>query len=167
MMENNYVGTDIRSLLVDFANRDFRPLSNDAFTANGLGDIIGENTGQRIGPYPAKGESISQYTIPGKKQMLQASHPIPENGASVNGRDILMFRPGYKCESHTAYVSSVNEAIPDIATAELSVYDEYENNIDNVISIDGLEEGEYKWRVDCNFNGAVKEGEEWTFFIKP
>ena len=167
MMENNYIGTDIRSLLVDFTNRDFRPLSNDAFTANGLGDIIGENNGQRIGPYPAKGESISQYTIPGKKQMLQASHPIPENGASVNGRDILMFRPGYNCESHTAYVSSVNEAIPDIATAELSVYDEYENNIDNVISIDGLEEGEYKWRVDCNFNGAVEEGEEWTFFVKP
>ena len=77
-----------------------------------------------------------------------------------------MFRPGFRCDSHTAYVSVANGPIPDIATKTLSVDDEYANNYENVIAIDATEEGKYKWRVDCSYNGKVKRGKTWKFFVK-
>ena len=92
---NNYVGEDLRNLLVDVGNKDFRPISLDVFSKDGTGELIGVETGDRIGPYPALGEDITQYAIPGQKLRV-ASHPIPDNESKVKTRDALMFRPGFR-----------------------------------------------------------------------
>jgi len=206
LKENNYIGTDLRdSLLVDVKNRDFRPKSNDVFIETGNGTIVGDKTVNQIGPYQPKGEAITYYAIPGRKETHQASHPIPrnekdcegeeneeeciENSAPVKGgRDALMFRPGYGCKSHTAYVSASGGSIPDKpsntckvevgekgkltygelpCTVDLSITDEYNSEYENVIHVDVNETGEYKWRVDCNLaDGTMEEGEEWRFIVE-
>ena len=90
---NNYAGDDLRTLLVDVDNNDFRPKSDDIFPDNGR---IGANTGNVMGPYPPKGETITQYDIPGYKTLHKATHPIPGDNSIVTGRDALMFRPGFR-----------------------------------------------------------------------
>merc|ERR1712141_640901 len=96
---NNYEGKDLNELLVDIQNKDFRPITADVFTAHGTGDIIGDATGALIGPYAPAGATLNYYPIPGQKLSL-ASHPIPSHGSNVPKRDVLIFRPGYRCESH-------------------------------------------------------------------
>ena len=90
--KNNYAGNNLGSLLVDVENRDFRPKSS-GFPAAGM---IGQSTGDAIGPYPSQGKSIAQYDIPGRKTLHKASHPIPSMNSVVSGRDAVMFRPGFR-----------------------------------------------------------------------
>ena len=181
--KNNYIGDDLRSLLVDVDNRDFRPRSNDKFTD----DKIEMKTGEQIGPYETEQETITYYAIPGRKEFQKASHPIPGNGKAYNGdkatvspRNALMFRPGFRCASHTAFVSAVNETIPDKPSntckasgklpckVDLSITDEYNSKYGNVINIDAKKAGEYKWRVDCNLGDDEDPvaGEEWKFTVQ-
>ena len=95
--ENNYSGEDLNELLVDVDNKDFRPKSDGALTASGnAGQIIGDATGNIIGPYPSKNEAdMTQYDIPGQKLDI-ASYPIPADGSTVKERDVVMFRPGFR-----------------------------------------------------------------------
>ena len=95
--ENNYSGDDLSELLVDVNNKDFRPKSSDALTATGnAGQMIGDSTGDLIGPYPSKDVTdITQYDIPGQKIDI-ASYPIPADGSIVKERDVVMFRPGFR-----------------------------------------------------------------------
>ena len=90
--KNNWAGHDLPSLLVDVDNRDFRPKST-SFPAAGR---IGPATAEQMGPYPAEGETITQYDIPGRKTLHKASHPIPSHKSAVTGRDSVMFRPGFR-----------------------------------------------------------------------
>ena len=92
---NNYSGRDLNQLLVDVENKDFRPISPDAFTEYGTGDIIGDETADVIGPYTPLGENLNHYAIPGQKLSL-ASNPIPSHGSIVANRDVLIFRPGFR-----------------------------------------------------------------------
>ena len=94
-IENNYSGRDLKTLLTDVENKDFRPKSADIFTVDGTGQILGDSTGTLIGPYPPKGHKITQYLIPGQKLDI-ASHPIPGDESVVVERDALMFRPGFR-----------------------------------------------------------------------
>ena len=89
---NNYADHNLKSLLADTDNNDFRPKSSK-FPAAGM---IGKATGNTIGPYPAEGSTITQYDIPGRKALHQASHPIPAHNSKVSGRDAIMFRPGFR-----------------------------------------------------------------------
>ena len=93
--ENNYSGRDLKTLLTDVENTDFRPKSSDVFTANGNGQIIGDATGNLIGPYPPKGQDIVHYLIPGQKLGI-ASHPIPGHESVVSERDVLIYRPAFR-----------------------------------------------------------------------
>ena len=90
---NNYFGDNLDTLLVDVDNNDFRPKSADIFPDNGR---IGTDTGDVMGPYTPKGETITQYDIPGYKTLHKATHPIPGDNSDVTGRDALMFRPGFR-----------------------------------------------------------------------
>jgi len=194
---NNYNGDDLtlksddlHRLLVDIDNYDFRPVSKNIFAETGKGTITDE-TGDQIGPYQAKDEDITQYLIPGRKEYLRASHPIPRNGSEVMERDVLMFRPGFRCDSHKAYVWYGTKSISEEL---LSVDNEYESNYKNVIALPGkpkgsdLKPGTHTWKVDCLTKEAcemegersvtmertaicrdgkkVYEGEEWIFTIK-
>ena len=164
--ENNYVGIDLKSLIVDFENQDFRPKSKNVFTQDGTGEMVGEETGSRIGPYPALGETITQYAIPGQKLHLP-SNPIPKDGSTVQERDALMFRPGFRCRSHLVYVSSPNKGLQENPkTMELSKDVNGEHN--NVVMINENEEGIYRWRVDCEDEetGKIRRGNVWMFTIK-
>lgn len=163
--ENNYVGLDLKTLLVDFENQDFRPKSSSVFMQEGTGDMLGEVTGNRIGPYPALGEDIKQYLIPGQKLEL-ASHPIPNDGSIVSERDVVMFRPGFRCKSHKVYVSAAKEAVPTTPTKILSKDANGEHN--NVVVINATEAGKYKWRVDCECEetGRMRRGTTWSFIVQ-
>merc|ERR1712126_785436 len=173
---NNYNGADLtlksddsHRLLVDIDNYDFRPVSKNIFAESENGTIKDE-TGDQIGPYQAKDEDITHYSIPGRKEYLQASHPIPRNGAKVMERDVLMFRPGFRCDSHKAYVWYGTESETSyqliVDGEDLSVDDEYESKYENVIALPDLKAGKHTWRIDCVKNDAVYKGEEWNFTIK-
>ena len=88
-------GSNIRELLVDADNFDFRPQLNNALTNT-------DNT--FTGPYsPYIGSSntntyLGHYWIPGRK-LQKVSFPIPTNGAIVNKmRDVVMCQTGYRLE---------------------------------------------------------------------
>jgi len=164
--ENNYVGIDLKSLLEDFDNQDFRPKSKNIFTQKGNGSIIGEATENQIGPYPPVGEEITQYIIPGQKLDV-ASHPIPNDKSTVPKRDAIMFRPGFRCSSHDVYVSSTNnQTLPETPRKTLSKDADGEHN--NVVMINATDEGKYRWRVDCKDEetGKIRRGKVWMFTIK-
>ena len=90
---NNFARNDLSSFLVDTDNNDFRPKSADIFPDNGR---IGDDTGDDMGPYSPKGQTITQYDIPGYKTLHQATHPIPRDDSVVEERDAIMFRPGFR-----------------------------------------------------------------------
>ena len=89
---NNYADHDLKTLLVDTDNNDFRPKKSKFPTAG----MVGKATGDTIGPYPPEGTSLTQYDIPGRKTLHKASHPIPAHNSKVSGRDAIMFRPGFR-----------------------------------------------------------------------
>ena len=127
--------------------------------------MIGEATENQIGPYPAVGEKITQYIIPGQKLNV-ASHPIPNDGSTVPKRDAIMFRPGFRCSSHNVYVSSANQGVPKTPTKTLSKDADGEHN--NVVMVNTTIEGKYRWRVDCKDEetGKIRRGNVWMFTIK-
>jgi len=160
---NNYAGSDLSSLLVDTDNNDFRPISSDVFPDSGR---IGVDTGDDMGPYPPKGQTITQYDIPGYKTLHKATHPIPGDNAVVTGRDALMFRPGFRCSSHNVYVSSADGDLPSTST---SLSQNANGRMNNALMINGINAGEYQWRVDCvdEESGDVMEGDLWKFTVQP
>jgi len=164
--ENNYSGEDLNKLLVDVDNKDFRPKSNNALTASGnTGQIIGDATGNLIGPYPSKDEAdITQYDIPGQKLDI-ASYPIPADGSTVKERDVVMFRPGFRCASNKIYVSAANGIVPTTPAKTLAI--NANGRPDNVVKVNAVNDGVYRWRVDCidEESGAVREGDVWTFKV--
>merc|ERR1712018_755744 len=107
---------------------------------------------------------ITQYDIPGQKLDI-ASYPIPADGSTVKERDIVMFRPGFRCESNKIYVSSADGDIPDIPTKTLS--NNANGRPDNVVKIDVVNDGIYSWRVDCveEDTGDIRKGDIWTFAV--
>ena len=88
-----YSNSNIRELLIDAENYDFRPKPNNALT---------NDDGSFIGPYSPNIGSVNnnnylgQYWIPGRK-MQTTSFPIPKNKALIEKmRDVVICQTGYR-----------------------------------------------------------------------
>ena len=63
------------------------------------------------------------------------------------------------------YVSTANGALPQTPTKTLS--DNENGRPDNVVMINGANDGVYRWKVDCieEGTGNIREGNVWTFTV--
>lgn len=152
---NNVVG-DVRSLLRDPDNLDFRPKPGS--------DLITKN----IGPYGQESmEHGGVYWIPGQQQVV-ASMPVPPSGTTTAKCDAsLMWLGGYGASSHDLYlgmnktaVSTANSTSPHdnmYYFGELKVPT-------NVVDIkETFEPGQtYYWRVDVR-RTVLNIGHVWEF----
>ena len=70
-----------------------------------------------------------------------------------------------RCESNKVYVSAAGGDIPDVPTKTLG--DNANGRPDNMVKIDVVNAGIYKWRVDCveEETGDIREGDVWTFTV--
>ena len=70
-----------------------------------------------------------------------------------------------RCASNQIYVSTTNGEVPTTPTKTLAI--NANGRPDNVVKIDAVNDGQYKWRVDCieEDTGDLRKGDEWTFNI--
>ena len=150
---------DIRKLLRDPDNLDFRPKRGSDLVAKG------------IGPYGQESmEHGGYYWIPGRQQMV-ASMPIPPDGTNTAKCNAdLMWLAGYGAESHNVYFGTDKDAI---ASANSTSHDtvKYFGQLkapSNVVEV-GVSKMDvgttYYWRVDARgaTNDNVKVGPVWQF----
>lgn len=144
---NNDVNKDVRTLLRDPVNWDFRPLPNSDLIMKG------------IGPYGK--ESMNHggvYWIPGH-QLLTASVPIPPNGTTTAKCDAhLMWLDGYNADSHDVYFGTGKELVTNADKSS----SEFKGNMkvpSNIVDPGPLKpDVVYYWRVD-----AVHDVDRSTF----
>jgi hypothetical protein len=70
-----------------------------------------------------------------------------------------------RCETNKVYVSTANGALPQTPTKTLN--DNANGRPDNVVLINGTNDGVYRWKVDCieEETGKIREGDIWTFIV--
>jgi len=144
---DNIVDPDVKSLLRDPENLDFRPVDGSV----------------TAGPY-SYDPRLSTYWIPGR-QIYKASSPVPPNGARrvvAAHRDALMWLNALDCETHLVYFGT-NEAgviAADDTCTEFKVTDG-----GNVVYLtENLEAGKkYFWRVDALCPDGMVKGDVWKF----
>lgn len=152
----NLSGIDVRELLRDPDNLDFRPrdksLVDTGIKVAGV-DFVGE--APDIGAYEA---GDKEYWIPGRRGST-ASMPIPPNGSETVKSDAdLMFRPAYQASGHRVWFGREGKLA---RIAEL--------DSGNIVDPGSLEAGQtYLWRVDAlGPDGEVTEGALWSFTVEP
>ena len=144
----NIVDTDIKSMLHDPDNYDFRPLHED-ITA---------------GPY-LYSTALSTYWIPGRK-LYKASSPVPPHKAHrilAAHRDALMWLNAYGCDTHHVYLGTTNAAVKDADDKSTEFLGTVTDG--NVMYLkETLKVGEkYFWRVDAECGDNVFKGDIWRF----
>lgn len=149
--------------LRDIRNRDFR-LRPESFLVDGgiqhpgipQADYRGPSID--IGPYEF---SDTAYWIPGRK-LYQASHPIPADGGISHYEFVdLIWREGYKAESHDIYFGQDSLGI-SVAERDSPYFKS--NQESNIFNPGILYKGEnYFWRIDAINARDVKRGGVWSF----
>ena len=63
------------------------------------------------------------------------------------------------------YVSATNGIVPTTPTKTLAINSN--GRPDNVVKVNAVNDGVYRWRVDCieEETGDVREGDVWTFKV--
>ena len=154
-VENNLITPDIKMLLHDPENRDFRVLAMYA-------DVAGDK-----GPYQYKAD-MKNYWIPGRI-LYKASSPVPPtHSATVIAahRDALMWLNAAGCSTHHAYLSSEKDKVSTADGAESESYVGSAEEGNNMVYLEeSLETGvKYYWRVDAvREDGVVMRGDVWEF----
>jgi hypothetical protein len=150
----NRSGVDVRAVLRDPDNYDFRPrdpsLIDTGVPVKGV-SYVGD--APDIGAYEA---GDTEYWIPGRRT-TRASMPVPPNGSETVKIDAdLMFRPAYEAVAHRVYFGDDGK-IGRIAELDTG----------NIVEPGILESGRsYAWRVDAvRADGSVIEGELWSFTV--
>jgi hypothetical protein len=151
----NLSGIDVRELLRDPDNLDFRPrdklLIDTGVEVAGV-DFIGE--APDIGAYE---HDDSVYWIPGRRES-QASMPVPPNGSETVKTDAdLMFRPAWEAAGHRVWFGREGK-LGRIAELDTG----------NIADPGELEAGRtYLWRVDAvRTDGEITEGPLWSFTVR-
>ena len=147
--DSNLVDPDIKSLLHDPDNFDFRPFYEDI----------------TVGPYPYN-PHLTTYWIPGR-QLYKASSPVPTHGAQnvqAARRDTLMWLNAHGCNEHRVYLGTSRS---EARQADMDT-DEYMGTTTdggNVMYLEKeLEVGvKYFWRVDALCGDRVVKGDVWKF----
>lgn len=163
--ENNVTG-DIKSLLRDPENLDFRPKKDSNLVDRGVEttDITYSHIVNKldIGPYEY-GEP--NYWIPGKK-LKKASTPVPPNKAGTVKKDAdLMWLGGYKGISYNIYFGTDESRVKSANKSSKEYKGNQENNI-YTPNIELKNEYKYYWRIDTiNESGGVEMGDTWFFTL--
>jgi prepilin-type N-terminal cleavage/methylation domain-containing protein len=160
--DHNYLG-DVRSVVVDFDSRDFRPkpgspLIDAGAVIPGITDgFIGK--APDIGPYEY---GDPNYWIPGY-QFPEARLCVPANGAVVTNTIIdLIWSGGYQGVSFDVYFGADQGTV---AKAKHESLEFKRNQSNNIYRIAGLNPNQrYWWRVDTlRADGSVVVGEPCSF----
>ena len=153
----NNINGDVRSILRDPDNFDFRPKQGSDLVTKG------------IGPYGQ--ESMKHggvYWIPGRQQMV-ASMPIPPSGTTTAKCDTdLMWLAGYDADNHDLYLGTDKSAVSSANSTSHSNNVHYFSELKvptNVVEIDKyrIKPGTvYYWRVDAR-GATLNIGHVWEF----
>ena len=148
----NNVKGDVRKVLRDPDNLDFRPQPDSDLASKG------------VGPYGK--ESMDHggvYWIPGC-QDIGSSMPIPPNGTDTAKCDLhLMWLSGYKAEKHDIYFG-VSESSVESATTSSTEYKTTLDDPSNVFDPGPLKSSiTYYWRVDSIRLSITTKGSVWNF----
>jgi hypothetical protein len=150
----NRSGVDIRQVLHDPDNLDFRPRDPSLIdTGMALESVSFVGDGPDIGAYEA---GNAEYWIPGRRAG-QATMPVPPNGSETVKSDAdLMFRPAYEAVGHQVYFGR-DGRLKSIAKL----------GDGNIADPGLLEAGQtYLWRVDASrADGSTVEGKLWSFTV--
>jgi len=151
----NRSGVDVRKVLRDPDNLDFRPrdasLIDAGVSQKGI-EYVGE--APDIGAYEA---GDTEYWIPGRRTE-HATMPVPPNSSETVKTDAdLMFRPAYEAVGHVVNFGR------DGRLQRIAQLDD-----GNIADPGDLETGgTYLWRVDAKYpDGRVVEGALWSFTVE-
>jgi len=151
----NLTGIDVRALLRDPDNLDFRPRDERLIDAGEkIAGISYLGEAPDIGAYEA---GDSEYWIPGRRA-AQASMPVPSNGSeSVKSDADLMFRPAWTAVKHRVYFGR---------DGKMKRVGDFESG--NIVNPGDLEAGQtYLWRVDAiDAAGNITKGNLWSFTVR-
>jgi len=150
---------ELKTLLRDPANHDFRPLPSSSLVD--AGDYITDTdfSYPTLGGAPDLGayeDSDASYWIPGR-QLANASYPIPFNVGNTTNTDAdLMWRQAYNATSYNVYFGITSGALISQGS-----------QITNIFDPGPLTVGQsYYWRVDAVTASGIISGNEWRFTVK-
>jgi hypothetical protein len=154
---------DIRTVLRDPDNYDFRPKATAAAELSGVAiELLGESqaAGVLAGAYSESGDS---YWIAGRME-AGASSPVPKDaGESVPLDADLMWLDAYQAIGHTVYLAESQAAVERAGLQS----PEYQGSfkVGKNVCTPRLQQGrDYFWRVDAHFaDGSVRKGPVWSF----
>ena len=145
----NMVNTDIKSLLHDPDNYDFRPLHENI----------------TVGPYPYS-TNLTTYWIPGR-QLYKASSPVPPQHAHhvlASHQDALMWLNAHTCDTHHVYLGTTKAGVLAADYASVEFVGTVLGGRNIVYLKKKLGVGvKYFWRVDAECGGDVIRGDVWKF----
>ncbi len=154
---------DMRTLLRDPDNFDFRPIPNSVLVDAGT-NITGITDGY-VGSAPDIGayeHGAANYWIAGRKES-GASTAIPPNGStSAKASASLMWQPGLEAVSNNVYFGSSSNAVATATTASPEFRGSQLNNVYDPL---GLQAQTYWWRIDTHTATGTVKGVVWNFSV--
>ena len=112
----------------------------------------------QAGAYPVWTAGDTEYWIPGRRERVVASTPVPPTGSiGVHLNTDLMFLPARQALSHSVYLGKAGSAPAHLADLPSATA-----NIAHLQAT--LEPGtQYVWRVDTRAaSGVIETGPDWT-----
>ena len=159
------IETNVRNIVVDFDNRDFRPKAGSVVIDAGLvipGVTDGYlNSAPDVGAYE---HGAADYWIPGY-QTANASRPIPSDSSTVVAANVdLIWLGGWEGISYDVYFGATYAAVDNADKLSGEFKNTQENNI---YTPSGLTDGvQYFWRIDTQkASGEVIKGDVWSFLF--
>ena len=164
---NYYPQRDVRELLRDPDNLDFRPREGAKEIIDAgvdvpreklwTGVVIPDFTSEfKIGNAPDIGAyeyGEKDYWIAGYRGQ-KASTPIPPNGTTSAKQDAdLMWLPAYKAESFKVYFGTDSDDLRLVSEQQNNIY--YPGQLDPTLTC--------YWRVDCRTPDGWAKGDVWSF----
>ena len=161
----NFEGKDVRSVLRDPDNLDFRPKANSPLVDGGA--VIPHKLTQFLGKAPDIGPyefGATRYWIPGFQDEVASSPVPPKNAVQVKYNADMMWLEAYKSRLSDVYFGDTRSEV-DAATTSSSQYQgRFESNI---FTPKKLELGKtYYWRVDSVKGQQVTKGQVWSFTVE-
>ncbi|MEC8332962.1 MAG: hypothetical protein VXZ83_02430 [Verrucomicrobiota bacterium] len=155
--------TDIRTLLRDPENLDFRPIPNSVLID--AGKIVTGLTEGYYGSAPDIGayeHGAENYWIPGPKE-ARSSVPVPVDAtATAKASASLMWLQGLEALSNDVYLGTDYNSV-DTATTASSEF--VGNQTSNIYDPLGLTAQTYYWRVDTVTTTGTTKGKIWSFTV--
>lgn len=152
---------DIRKLLRDPDNLDFRPRKNSVLVDAGT-NVVGVTEGY-LGSAPDLGayeSGATNYWIAGRR-VAAASLPVPPDGSeTVKPFADLMWQPGLDSTGHRIYLAADSNLVANATTNSLAYRGEQPNNI---FDPGALRQQTYFWRVDELTPTGTVAGAVWSF----